>query len=85
MMTFYNCSDFPFNFNLIVNLKSDDLSGEDKLMSGTDNVTFVMEDPASITRWETGWTTCLLGKLQTGSSGIMITGGGDYLGLSTQS
>ena len=28
MMTFYNCSDFPFNFNLIVNLKSDDLSGE---------------------------------------------------------
>ena len=32
MMSFYNCSDFPFNFNLIVNLKAADLSGEDKLM-----------------------------------------------------
>ena len=31
-MTFYNCSDFPFNFNLIVNLKADELSGEDKLL-----------------------------------------------------
>ena len=31
-MSFYNCSDFPFNFNLIVNLKADDLSGEGKLM-----------------------------------------------------
>ena len=29
-MTFYNCSDFPFNFNLIVNLKADDLSGEER-------------------------------------------------------
>ena len=28
MMSFYNCSDFPFNFNLIVNLKADQLSGE---------------------------------------------------------
>ena len=29
-MTFYNCSDFPFNFNLIVNLKADGLSGEER-------------------------------------------------------
>ena len=27
MMSFYACSDFPFNFNLIVNLKTEDLSG----------------------------------------------------------
>ena len=26
MMSFYACSDFPFNFNLIVNLKTEDLS-----------------------------------------------------------
>ena len=27
MMSFYACSDFPFNFNLIVNLKPEELSG----------------------------------------------------------
>ena len=27
MMSFYSCSDFPFNFNLIVNLKPEDLNG----------------------------------------------------------
>jgi hypothetical protein len=26
MMAFYNCSDFPFNFNFIVHLKSDGLT-----------------------------------------------------------
>ena len=28
MMGFYSCSDFPFNFNLIVNLKSENFSGK---------------------------------------------------------
>ena len=28
MMTFYNCSDFAFNFNMIVKLKPDELSGD---------------------------------------------------------
>ena len=84
MMTFYNCSDFPFNFNLIVNLKADDLSGEERSRD-SELIMFVVKGPASITRWETGWTTCLLGKRLTGCSGIMITGGGEYLGLSTQS
>ena len=28
MMTFYNCSDFAFNFNMIVKLKPEELSGE---------------------------------------------------------
>ena len=27
MMSFYECSDFAFNFNLIVKLKSDNLTG----------------------------------------------------------
>ena len=27
-MSFYECSDFAFNFNLIVKLKSDNLSGD---------------------------------------------------------
>ena len=27
MMSFYGCSDFAFNFNLIVKLKMDDLTG----------------------------------------------------------
>ena len=31
MMAFYSCSDFPFNFNLIVNLPAEDLSGKLKL------------------------------------------------------
>ena len=31
MMGFYSCSDFPFNFNLIVNLPAEDLSGKLKL------------------------------------------------------
>ena len=30
MMSFYACSDFPFNFNLIVNLKPEELSGRYK-------------------------------------------------------
>ena len=30
MMSFYACSDFPFNFNLIVNLKPEELSGKYK-------------------------------------------------------
>ena len=28
MMSFYECSDFAFNFNLIVKLKSDNLTGD---------------------------------------------------------
>ena len=28
MMSFYNCSDFAFNFNLIVKLKPEELSGD---------------------------------------------------------
>ena len=27
-MSFYECSDFAFNFNLIVKLKSDNLTGD---------------------------------------------------------
>ena len=44
-------------------------------MKKTNNVMFVMQGRAFTTRWETGWTTCLLGKLLTGCSAITTTGG----------
>ena len=50
-MSFYNCSDFPFNFNLIVNLKAADLSGEANLLfKKNNNAMFVVEGPASTSR-----------------------------------
>ena len=38
MMSFYGCSDFAFNFNLIVKLKMDDLTGNNIKEAVSENI-----------------------------------------------